>query len=390
MPEKDALPVLIAGAGIGGLTLAVALRRAGIAFRLFERAPILEPVGAGIVMQPNAMRALRFIDPALEQAVASEGQVCIRGSIRDARGAELSAMPLEAIAKQVEAPVIAIHRHRLHAVLRAAVGEHAIHLGAAAIGCRQEGDEVVLCLEGGREERGSLLVGADGLRSAIRGHVVGDEALRYSGYTSWRGVCEGAGLVEPGQQSETWGRGQRFGIVSIGHGEVYWFATANAPAGEADPQGRRVASLLQRFADWHAPIGSLLERTDEARCLRSDIFDRVPITRWSKGHVTLLGDAAHPTTPNLGQGGCLAIEDAAVLAKLLATKPRPALAEVLAMYEARRVSRANGVVERSRNVGRLGQLESVVGTALRNTAMRLTPSSVAANSLLELYRFEVN
>jgi len=388
--KTGSLRVLVAGAGIGGLTLAVALRRAGASVRVFERAPRVEPVGAGIVVQPNAMLALRSIDPALEQAVAAAGQPCVRGAIKADSGAVLSSTDLGAIARLAGAPMIGIHRHRLHETLLEALGEGHVSLGAAARGCREEGGEVILELEGGDEARGDVLVGADGLRSAVRAHVLGPDEVRYSGYTSWRGVCAGADLVPPGHQSETWGRGQRFGIVGIGHGEVYWFATANAPPGGEDPPGARVASLIERFGGWHEPIRALLERTEESRAIRSDIGDRAPVRGWTRGRVGLLGDAAHPTTPNLGQGGCMAIEDAAVLGRLLPASGAAGVAGALKRYEERRVARANEVVARSWNLGRVAQLENPLGRAVRNAAVRWTPESVMRSQMLEFFRFSAD
>ena len=152
---------------------------------------------------------------------------------------------------------------------------------------------------------------------------------RYAGYTSWRGVTEGGRVAPLDRISESWGRGERFGMVGIGHGEVYWFAVADAPPG-GEPGGKSTgkpgekdadakAYLLDRFGPWHAPVRAVIEATPPERILRTDIADRDPITRWHDGPVVLLGDAAHPMTPNLGQGACQAIEDAYALAEALAT-----------------------------------------------------------------------
>jgi 2-polyprenyl-6-methoxyphenol hydroxylase-like FAD-dependent oxidoreductase len=217
------------------------------------------------------------------------------------------------------------------------------------------------------------VIGADGLHSRVRRELFGDEPLRYAGYTAWRGICARGDLVQEGQTSETWGRGTRFGIVPIGHGPAYWFAVLTTPAGGRDEPGRARESLLRHFGDWHAPVRALIEATEETAIMRHDLFDRMPRETWSRGRITLIGDAAHPMTPNLGQGGCQAIEDAVVLAEELdKTKP-----DAFARYEKRRLSRANGFVQASRRMGALAQLENGAARTLRDWLMRLTPDSVA-------------
>jgi 2-polyprenyl-6-methoxyphenol hydroxylase-like FAD-dependent oxidoreductase len=375
--------VLIAGAGIGGLTLACALRGAGLSATVFERAEALRPVGAGITVQMNAMAALRSL--GLADAVAEAGASMSSAAMRNPSGQKLSSLAFEALQREFGVPVIAIHRARLQAVLLAHAGEEHVHLGRAVKGLHDDGQKVTVELSDGSTATGDLLVGADGLHSVVRREVLGDAPLRYSGYTSWRGVAKAASLVEPGATSETWGPGARFGIVPIGHGEVYWFATQNAPAGGRDEPGRARAHLLERFGGWHAPIAGLLEATAEEHIVRTDINDRPPVEHWSKGRVTLLGDAAHPMTPNMGQGGCQAMEDAVVLAGCLAREAD--VPSALAAYERRRIERANSFVSRSFQFGRLTQMESAAGRFVRDTLMRLMPASATANQVRAIMDF---
>jgi 2-polyprenyl-6-methoxyphenol hydroxylase-like FAD-dependent oxidoreductase len=375
--------ILIAGGGIGGLTLACALRKAGLSATVFERAEALRPVGAGITVQMNAMAALRSI--GLADAVAEAGATLSSAATLRPSGQKLAQLAFAELQREFGVPMIAIHRARLQAVLLAQAGEEHIHTGRAVKGVHEQGQKVTVELSDGSTATGDLLVGADGLNSVVRREVLGDAPLRYSGYTSWRGVAKAASLVEPGRTSETWGPGARFGIVPIGHGEVYWFATVNAPAGGRDEPGRARAHLLERFGGWHAPIASLLEATAEENIVRTDINDRPPVTHWSKGRVTLLGDAAHPMTPNMGQGGCQAIEDAVVLAGCLAREADVSTA--LAAYERRRIERANSFVSRSLQFGRVTQLESSAGRFVRDTLMRLIPASAATNQVRALMNF---
>jgi 2-polyprenyl-6-methoxyphenol hydroxylase-like FAD-dependent oxidoreductase len=173
--------------------------------------------------------------------------------------------------------------------------------------------------------------------------------------------------------TETWGRGQRFGIVDIGFGEIYWFAVADAPPGGAD--GSVHDELLARFGRWHEPIADVIRATPADRIVRTDISDRDPITRWHDDGVVLLGDAAHPMTPNLGQGAGQAIEDAVALDRCLSAGA--SIESTLIDYEARRVSRANSLVLASRRVGAIAQWSHPAAVWFRNLGMRLTPASVA-------------
>ncbi|RKG89755.1 FAD-dependent monooxygenase [Corallococcus terminator] len=379
--SPSARHVLIAGAGIGGLTLACALRRAGLRATVLERADAFRQVGAGIIVQMNASLALRRI--GLCDAVVAVGERSVESVVLDMKGAPLTRVDVGALQRELDAPMVALHRARLQSVLHAHAGpEDSVRLGIAVTGFQDDVARVTASLSDGTSVSGDVLVGADGLRSAVRTGLWGEQPTRYSGYTSWRGVCPAADLVSPGHFSESWGPGARFGIVPIGHGEVYWYATLNAPAGAEDAPGQTLAVLRERFAGWHAPIKALLEVTPPERVLRTDIHDRPPLRHWSRGRVTLLGDAAHPMTPNMGQGGCQAIEDAVVLAECLAAPG--AVEDALRAYEARRLTRANQIVVRSRQMGRVGQWENGAARFVRDALLRRIPASMATQQLRDL------
>ncbi|HEY3256791.1 MAG TPA: FAD-dependent monooxygenase [Polyangiaceae bacterium] len=372
--------VLIAGAGIGGLALGCALQRAGIPFEIFERAPSLGAAGAGIVMQTAAMLALRHL--GLDEAVARVGHELKRGTGKNAAGAVLHSTRLD----EFGAPSIAIHRARLQATLLGAVGASRVHTERELVRYEQDEHEVHAQFSDGSRASGALLIGADGLHSATRQQLLGDTPLRYAGYTSWRGVAPVAGLSPAHEAIEIWGRGLRFGIVPIADNETYWFAVANAPAGEADVD--RQAALLERFANFAEPVHALLEATPAERILRTDIQDRKPVSTWSNGRVCLLGDAAHPTTPNLGQGGCMAIEDAVVLAHCLGK--HAALRDALTAYERKRVAHTSKIVNASWQFGRIAQLEGGFVTWLRDLALRATPESQVRARLRENAQFSLD
>jgi 2-polyprenyl-6-methoxyphenol hydroxylase-like FAD-dependent oxidoreductase len=376
------LEVVIAGAGIGGLTAAAALHREGCVVRVFERAAELKPVGAGLAIQINAMRALAHY--GLAESVAQAGAPADESQLRDWRGGVLTRTSMRTFAARHGQPLIAAHRARVHAALERHLPAGALTLARAVTGYEERADGVTVTLDDGSTTTADLLVGSDGLHSKVRAQLLGDSPTRYSGYTSWRGVCPLEGLEGVGSvMSESWGPGLRFGMLPIGFGELYWFATANAPAGEADaPQP---AELLSRFAAWHDPIPRVLKTTPPERILRTDIADRAPVTRWTSSRVALLGDAAHPMTPNMGQGACQAIEDAVVLAREVGAAAGD-VTGALRRYEARRVPRANEVVARSRSIGAMGQWENGLARGVRNVAVKLMSGSLE-RGLDALYGF---
>lgn len=365
--SSGAKTAIIIGGGIGGLTTAVALRRSGIDAQVYERAPELHEVGAGLSLWANAVKALRRL--GLADAVQAAGQTGLGGSIRTWRGDILSQVAAADLEARYGASNVAIHRADLHRVLLHALGEERVHLGAECTRFRQDETGVTAQFADGREARADFLVGADGIHSVIRRQLFGQEKVRYAGYTAWRGVAAvDATLAPPGAGFEAWGRGRRFGVVPIGGGRVYWFATQNTRANGKDAAIGRKAEVLSLFQDWLAPVEALIQATDEAAILRNDIVDRKTLKEWTNRRVTLLGDAAHPMTPNLGQGACQAIEDAVMLPQRL--QAMDDIESGLRSYELRRLQRANFIVRASRQIGAVAQWSLPGATDMRNLMMK--------------------
>ncbi|MES2639963.1 MAG: FAD-dependent monooxygenase [Myxococcota bacterium] len=384
-PLLDAGPLLIAGGGPGGLVAAIALRRKGFDVRVFERAPELRVSGAGLTLQINAVRMLEPL--GLADAVTAAGQRLEAGTLEQADGTVLQRMDLAGAAARFGRAGVAIHRGAFADVLAGALPSGAVEYGAGVEDVRQDADGVTAVLSDGREVHGAALVGADGIHSAVRRALFGELAPRYAGYTCWRGVAPPNVVVPPGCTTERWGAGRRFGIVPLGAAGTYWFATNNTPAGGADPDDVH-GSLRTLFAAFADPVPALIAGTPAANILRNDIVDLPILPRWTTGRITLLGDAAHAMTPNMGQGACQAIEDAVILADHLA-KGRADVPAALQAYEAARRKRVIGIVRQSERLGQVGQWENGVARGVRDWLFRSLPTSMMAGSFDGLYGVDV-
>ena len=226
------------------------------------------------------------------------------------------------------------------------------------------------------------------MNSTVGERLLGDGPPRYAGYTAWRAVVTPQRELAPHGAVESWGRGTRFLFDRIGRGRVYWAAAKNAPQGaDRRPAGSWKDSLLGTFLGWHEPIEELIRVTDEHAILHTDIYDRDPLKeRWGEGRISLLGDAAHPMTPDLGQGACQAIEDAVVLAKRLSEESDPASA--LRDYESQRTRRVAVIVQRSRRLGKMAQLETPLLCQLRDVLLKRTSDRVLQRQAEEIVTYE--
>jgi 2-polyprenyl-6-methoxyphenol hydroxylase-like FAD-dependent oxidoreductase len=377
--------VLVIGGGIGGLSAALALRRAGIRVSIFEQQRQLREIGSGLTLWSNAVRQLKRLD--LFDALASVSAPLQRFEFWSWRGERLGAIPLASLDQTLGVPSVGVHRADLLALLARALADCPIELDARCVGFTQDGETVTAQFADGRTATGDLLIGADGLHSAVRAHLLGRRPPRYAGYTCWRSVTSFEHeAVTPGITSETLGYGTRFGMLPIGQGRVFWYATANAREGGDDTHAGRKHTLLDLFRRFRPPIVSLIEATDETEILRHDIYDRPPIRRWGAGRVTLLGDAAHPPTPNQGQGACQAIEDAVALARCLCEDK--GVVSALQTYEAHRRGRTASVISQSRRAGAILQWRNPVAYTLREALLRVTTDTVVAAQFRALLAYE--
>jgi 2-polyprenyl-6-methoxyphenol hydroxylase-like FAD-dependent oxidoreductase len=364
------MPTIVVGAGIGGVTAAIALLRSGVDVEVYEAAETLAEVGAGLSLMPNGVRVLDRLGIG-DAARRLSGQIDTYG-LRAPDGRWLRRIDASKLERRYGAPMLALHRADLHGLLVEKLPDGVVRLGSPCARVTPNRSHATVHLPDEREVSADAVIGADGLNSVARRAVVGDGPPRYLGYTSWRGVTGNADGLR--LAFETWGRGARFGAMPIRAGQaVYWFATANAAEGGTDTGTR--AALESRFGSWHAPIPELLAATDDKALVRTDIYERPRTPTWTSGRIALLGDAAHAMAPNLGQGASQAMEDAEALAANL-TRTHD-LDEGLKAYEGSRKVRADRVVRASRLTGWLGQRPSHVGASVSRGLARLAPETLS-------------
>ena len=361
--------ILIAGGGIGGLTASIGLARLGHDVQVLEQASKLRPVGAGIGLQPNAMQALSFF--GLDEAVAARGRAATGASLKYSDGKPVRSFDFAQHAARYGYLPLTIHRAALLDVLLAAATKEKVNVRFAQRirSFTNARDGVAVTTEAGHSFMAQALVGADGINSRVRAQLWGKRPKRYSGYVCWRGIVTDPDLVAAVENiHEVWGRGARFGYMRCSESQVYWFATKTTAHSESQPEDWR-----SNFHGWPDPIPRLIESGPADRIAFNDISDHKPIFPWAKGRVTLLGDAAHAMTPNFGQGGAQAIEDAVILSR--AVEKLGDLESAFRSYEKYRHPRTKGFVNASRSFGAITQGGSAFTRFVRRRILRLIPES---------------
>jgi len=381
------MKAMIIGGGIGGVAAAIALERVGVECDIFEQAQELREVGSALSIWANAWQALEKL--GVGRTLPALGSKVDRAEVRTSDGRVLAVAPLAELEKRLGMPAFFIlPRRDLLRLLTRLVDGSRTHCGARCVGVEESAGRVIARFADGQQAEGNLLVGADGLHSVVRSHLHGNVKPRYAGYTCWRGfaTCEAKALpLTTG--FEAWGPGMRFALYHCGPDRVFWYATRNAPEASPDASDGRKAEVRRLFQNWHRPIPEVIEATPETEILRNDIVDRKPLSRWGRGRITLLGDAAHPTTPNLGQGACQALEDAVVLADCLRQcgEVEPALRR----YEQQRQPRTAAITRASWQMGKLCQAESPPVRWLVKSLTQLMPASSRLRFLERFVRHDL-
>lgn len=371
--------IAIIGGGIGGLTLAAALKQNNIPYTVYESATELKPLGAGIGLGNNAMQVYKLI--GINSIIEKAGHKISAMKITDAQLKTISLTDLSVFENKYGVHNVAIHRGVLQQILANETGYQHIKLSKQLAGI-QTHQGYNLIFDDNTTSDHPVLIGADGIHSTVKKQLFRSGEIRSSQQVCWRGVCT-TQLHEKYRHTaiEAWGKGLRFGWVNINEEQIYWYAVANAHLVKDAS-----INLTQLFHSFHADILHIIESTDSSNIHFSEICDIRPFNKWSSGNSCLMGDAAHATTPNLGQGACQAIEDAYCLAKLLNTKS--SVETAFKQYQKVRIKKTHKIVNQSRRIDKISHWENNFLITLRNNLMRLAPP--AANNGLLASIFDIN
>jgi 2-polyprenyl-6-methoxyphenol hydroxylase-like FAD-dependent oxidoreductase len=379
---------IIIGAGIGGLSTAIALRKIGMDVKVFENKQDLIFAGAGLGIGANAVWALQQL--AVGNQVLQIGKALDELRILTPAGKILQCTDTAAISPEFGPYNITVERGKLLELLINALGaEQIVHIGKTCRRFEQSDSRVKVWFDDGSLEEGDILVAADGVHSTIREALLPDAKPRYSGYTCWRAIVQAdPDLIhyDPDVFTETWGRRGRFGIVPLLNNRIYWFACVNGKERDSQLRTYITQDLMEVFNGYHEPIPQILKQTTDHRLLHHDIYYLPPIDRFSFGRIVLLGDAAHAMTPNMGQGAGQSIEDAFFLASHL--KQNPTIEEALEKYERERIGRTRNITKMSNRIGLVAQLNGRVSVALRDSLFPLMPARIMEKQLKYLYEVQ--
>lgn len=382
------MKLTIVGGGIGGLAAALALQPAGVEVAVFERSHASTELGTGMTLWPNATRVLNGLGvlPELKRVARD----FVQSAVGDANGRVWARMPMGDVARAAGFPTLLVSRRELHRVLSEAVAARVgpvVHAGHALERFEVEEAQVRADFSGGANAEADGLLGADGVSSVTRAQLFGARPLVFQGRTSCRGLSEDVELpADTPDFVERHGAVGRFAFYRVGGTGVAWYANVLR---RIDRSEDALEVLRRAFAGWAEPVPSLLARATSERLHVTPIADLEPLEAWTRGPVALLGDAAHPMTPDLGQGAGQALEDAAALGRAFASKPG-SVTEAFAQYEAARRARASGLQRNSRKVGRLANLGGVTGLLVRRAMWSLMPPRVAVARMSRLVQDEVS
>ncbi|WP_421795264.1 FAD-dependent monooxygenase [Haliscomenobacter sp.] len=378
------MKINIIGAGIGGLTAAIALEKKGHQVELFDAAAALRPIGAGIIMASNAMQIARRLGFA--DGIVQAGNVLDYFGVADHLGRPLQMMNIQAIRAKFGEPSVAIHRGQLQQVLLQQLPNTTIHLNKRLQSIQQvPGGKVIAFFEDGSQGESDLLIGADGLRSATRKAIFGEKPLRYSSHTCWRGIIEHQ-FEAHHEAKELWAKtgGKRVAMIQVAPNKVYFYYTEKHKPGFKVSTTDQLSYLQAQFREFPPMYTEVITKAKNSEIFHDDLYDLKPLAKWHQDRVMLLGDAAHATTPNMGQGGCQAIEDAWYLAEYLERYNN--VSEAFAAYEQFRRPKVNFVVNTSFMLGKISNLGGSLGHRLRNWVLSATPKKMGERQMEALFR----
>ncbi|MHC5202504.1 FAD-dependent monooxygenase [Myroides sp. LJL119] len=370
------MQVAIIGGGIAGLTMGIALERANIPYTVYEATSQIKPVGAGIALASNAMQVYRYL--GLEDLIAQKGMAISKVLLTDMRLKELTSSDLAYFKDKYKLENIAIHRHELHQVLLEAIPKNRVVLNKRLQNItKQENGDYLLTFSDTTTCVAQYIIGADGLRSKVREHLFGQAILRDAHQVCWRGTLQyDMGSLYDNTAIEAWGKAKRFGFVKLDSKTLYWYFLINQ---DLYNNNMSLNSYLHQI---DPQVADFIRKTPDEAIFKDKIFDLKPLESWHKHRVCLIGDAAHATTPNLGQGACQGIEDVYVISKLLQRFP---LELALMKFSAIRRPKALKVVKHSWLLGKVAQIKNPVFVQIRNMCFKYMPEFLKQKQMQMLF-----
>lgn len=342
------MKIIIIGAGIGGLSAGIGLKKLGHDVTVYERVEKILPVGAAISVWSNGVKCLNYLGLA-EQVKALGGDMATMAYMDGFTNTVMTQFSLQPLVEEVGQRPYPVSRAELQYMLMDEFGHEDIKLGVSLVDIAQDltqpNPQVTAFFSDGSSDTADLLIGSDGTHSFSREYVLGKKIdRRYAGYVNWNGLVEIDESIAPANQWTTFvGEGKRVSLMPIASGRFYFFFDVPLPVGLPNERDHYKTLLKQYFAGWCDPVQRLIDQIDPAKTNRVEIHDIDPFDTWVKGRVVLLGDSAHSTTPDIGQGGCQALEDAIYLTRSLAINTN-SLDDALKRYVNVRAPRANHLV----------------------------------------------
>jgi 2-polyprenyl-6-methoxyphenol hydroxylase-like FAD-dependent oxidoreductase len=376
--------ILIQGAGIGGLTLAIAMVRRGYTVRVVERAGGLSEIGAGLWMAANPMQI--FDRLGFAEKITAAGWPIRRLTLQDYDGDILQVSDLSAVAQFFGFETIALHRSVLQRVIFEQLPLDMVTFGTEVKSFTQSTDSVSALLTNNSRINAEIVVGADGIHSHIRQLASLGGETRSSGSSSYRAIARSAHLLSPELSHdayEIWGKGCRLGFSKINADDYYWYMTFDSNPDKSFSPLERQTHVQSLFSKFFPKWIRLLDQTQPNEILQTDISDLKRLHTWSSARVGLIGDAAHATTPNLGQGGAMAVEDAYALTD--AVEKVGLNGKAFERYEKQRRPKVDWTVSTSWNIGRICHLKNPVLRGLRNVVLRKMLSRGGEKQIKKLY-----
>ncbi len=369
----------IIGGGIGGLTTALAFEQKGIDYQVFEKAPELSEIGAGIWLAPNALQVLDSLNVLNE--ILSTGNSINRITLGKADLSPLSDQSQDGIKDKYGYTTVAIHRAQLQKILLKKLPQEKVHLGKGFHAFKElDTGKIEVHFTDKTSIETDYLIGADGIHSKVRHQLFPESKLRYSGQTCWRGIADiqlDSDFEHRGV--ELWGGPVRFGFSRVDNNRVYWFAVAVSDAQQKD-EGEIKNKLLDMYKNFHPLVHTLIQSTEHTKILRHDINDLNPLNTWYTDKVCLIGDAGHATTPNMGQGGAQAIEDAYYLSQFVTTHLGK---DLFKHFQDKRQKKVNTIVNQSWTTGKMAHW--TYGKGVRNFLMKNIPKTLLEKKMMEMY-----